>query len=351
MGMTARHRWFIIAPLALIVGLSSAAVFQQRIDTGRSRASDEELLYLPNDKLLNHFTAGMSSIVADMLWLECIQYTSREFHSQERKFTWLDHIANTVVRLDPYFTGAYQFGGTLLAAIGADGKALDLLERGCVKRPDRYEIPFEIAKIYVMNRRAEEGAAASASYFLTMAAGLAPAAQANYLANWAYAIQSKNGISDVGQRIWEQLYQTSSNSMMRELAARNLQLLGLQQLCDALNGVAARYAQQHGRAPQSLDELRNAGLIQSEPPDPLGGHFFIDQTGQVQSSTLLDDKAEQVQRYLQNAVNRFRDAQQRWPESLEELVQTGALGGIPPHPYPGRVWQYAPATGEVYSQK
>ena len=72
------------------VGPASAPPVLDEFDISCGKMSllrfDEELLYLPNENLLNHFTAGLSSVVADLLWLRTIHYTVKEFHDVDRKF-------------------------------------------------------------------------------------------------------------------------------------------------------------------------------------------------------------------------------------------------------------------------
>ena len=62
-------------------------------------------------RILNHFTGGMNNVVADLLWLRCIQYIGKE-NKGERNFIWLNQLLDTVVQLDPYFGDAYRYGGT-----------------------------------------------------------------------------------------------------------------------------------------------------------------------------------------------------------------------------------------------
>ena len=102
--------------LVAAFGIAFCRVAQLEIDDMRDDELDEELLYLPSEKLLNHFTVGMSSIIADLLWLRTIQYASKEFKSVDRKFTWLEQMCQMVTQLDPQFTGAYTYGGMLMAA-------------------------------------------------------------------------------------------------------------------------------------------------------------------------------------------------------------------------------------------
>ena len=123
-------RWLVIAPLTVAIGLACCVMAQKHLDASRQTGFDEELLYLPNEKLLNHFTGGLDSVVADLLWLQCIQYTAEEFKG-DHKYVWLNHMTDTITRLDPYFVDVYRYGGVFLAALKADNDAsVNLMKRG-----------------------------------------------------------------------------------------------------------------------------------------------------------------------------------------------------------------------------
>lgn len=342
-------RWLVVAPFATVLALGCCFIAQTRIDASRDVRFDEELLYLPNEKLLNHFTAGLNGVVADLLWLQCIQYTAKEFRSQEHKFTWLEHMANTVTRLDPDFTGAYQYGGTLLAAIDNDGGAMELLERGIVARPDSWELPFEVAKVYILNRRDEAGSPAAASYFLTMTAERTPE-HAEYFADWAQEMQVQHDMLTSGKHIWRDVLETSSDEFMRELAKRKLLELQLHETCGVLTQAAGHYEAALGETPPDVAALAVAGFITAVPEDPAGGSFLITNEGEVKSTTLLDGQVEERLRGLREAVSRFEEKCGAYPASLEHLVQEELIRSIPAHPYPGGAWQYDSGTGSVESR-
>ena len=343
-------RWLralLVAPVTVGLALAFTSMTQGRLDAERRMARDEELLYLPNEKLLGHFTAGLHSVAADLLWLKCIQYTAQEFHSQEHKFTWLDHICKTIVRLDPYFTGEYKLGGTLLAAIGNYETALYLKKRGLLKRPDRWELPLEIAKTYILNRREEPSSPALASYYLIWTAELTEGQSREFFMQWAYNLQRVHDLTEMGRRIWENIRNTSSDPFMQELAERKIILLDLHVLCSMLTEAAHKYRARFGEPPTSVDDLVQAGFFDKLPVDPLGGSFFVDSEGQVKSTTLLDDEVAQRLRHIRAGLDQFKNTEGRCASSLEELVDSGMMRAIPLHPYPDRNWVYDPATGVV----
>lgn len=336
-------RWAALCGVALLAALAVAA--QLRIDAARASVEDE-LLYLPNEKLLNHFTCGMDSIIADFLWLRCIQYTATQLKG-DRAFTWLNHMLNTCVRLDPYFKDVYRYGGIFLASLRADDDAgLRLLEKGAVQVPDAWELPYEMAMIYLLNRKDEPGSRERARRYLAMSAdtGHAPA----YVADLVDKLRAAGDISDtaIEREMWEKLAQ-SEDRLLRDMAARKLEELAIREYCRALTEEAAAYARRTRRPVQNLEELLRAGVITQLPVDPLGGRFFIDADGVVRNTTLLDEDTRRRETAIRNAIEKFRRDKGRWAASLDELVQPGYLALLPEHPYPGRTWQYDPASGTL----
>jgi hypothetical protein len=220
-----------VSPRALALPLLAAALLyagvvasQTRLDAARRAMAPpgEELLYLPNERLLTHFTAGMSGVIADLLWIQCVQYTAAEAKGA-RNFTWLNHMVNTVVRLDPHFTDAYRYGGMFLAALKADDNAsLDLLHRGMIMQPMAWELPYEAAMVYLLNRRdAPEGPKRAAIYLARSAAtGKAPP----FVADIAAQLQGEYNLLDVEEQMWRNILR-SPDALLHDLALEKLREL------------------------------------------------------------------------------------------------------------------------------
>lgn len=244
-------RYTILAAVAVAV-LALAVVFAQtRLDAARATVKDE-LLYLPNEKLLNHFTGGMDSIVADLIWLRCIQYTAAELKG-ERGFTWLNHMLATCVRLDPYFKDVYRYGGIFLASLRADDDAsLRLLEQGCVQQPEAWELPYEIAMVYLLNRKDEPGSRDRARKYLTLSAdtGNAPA----FVADLVDKLRDTSDVGDtaIEREMWAKLA-GSDDQLLRDMAHRELIELDLRDACRVLTERATAYTQRTGAKIESLE--------------------------------------------------------------------------------------------------
>ena len=334
-------RWLIVAPITLVIGLSAIAFSQARMNELHEQTFDEELLYVPNEKLLNHFTGGMSSVVADLLWLQCIQYTAQQWRG-EAKFTWLNHMCQTITRLDPQFKGVYQWGGMTLAILKGDPNAsIDLLKSGVPHCPDAWELPFEIARTHVLNNHDEERAA----IYLAMAVATGDAPEHVFM--WAENLKAKHNMFDVERSMWQDILATGKKPHMREKAERKLVEVDLRELCSILTPVSDAYRERTGRAPTSMRDLQTAGLIEGEPTDPLGGSFIFDAEGTVYSTTVLDGLQEERLRMLRAAVEKYHEQEGHWPDSMKTLSAWIPIGA-PPHPYPGQDWTYDPATGEIH---
>jgi hypothetical protein len=337
-------RTVVVTLLVGVLFLSAIAITQYRIQSLPAGTDEELLLYLPNEKLLNHFTAGLSPVIADLLWLRSIQYTGKHFRS-DLKFTWLNHMCTTVVRLDPYFVDAYRLGGMFLASLqGDDDASLRLLRHGVPYNPYSWELPYEMAMVYMLNRRDQPGSTAMAGRYLSMAVQTEQAPP--WVVELAANVQAAHDLGEVEQEMWAKLLQ-SDDAFMRDMAHQKLAEFHLHKQLDILEEAAEMYTERTGRAPQDIEALVTAGILTQMPEDPLGGRFYIDDQGRPQSSTLVEVKTKQLAARIQQLIKLFRDQNGRWPQSLDELVEKGIMSTVYPHPQAGHTWHYDATTGQV----
>lgn len=342
-----RMRWGVVAPVVAVLTLAGVAGVQGRIDAQRERVFDQELLYLPNEHLLTHFTAGMAPVIASVLWLRTLSYTVAEFHGDGR-FTWLAQMGDVVTRLDPHFLNAYRYTAMFLAALRADDDAsIELLQRGIPHNPQAWQLPYEIGMVYLTNRRDEPGAATMAAHWLqaATATGTAP----NKVWATAEGLMQQHRMADLERAMWIEVLETAEDDFERSIAVRKLEELAIRETVTALNEAVGVFEERMGRAPGSLAELHTAGILPALPEttDPLGGTFRIEADGTVTNTTLLDVRADRLRSQLAARVRDFEREKGRRPVSLDELVTHEFLRRVPEHPYPGQAWQYDPATGLV----
>jgi hypothetical protein len=339
-------RWLIVAPLTCALGLAVTVPSQFAMDKSRDEAFDEELLYLPNEHLLTHFTGGMNTIVADLLWLRCIQYTAEHFRG-DGKFVWLDHMCRTITDLDPNFVPVYRFGGIFLAALKADDDAsIELLRKGIANNPEAWELSYEAAMIYLLNRRDRPESPAMAAQYLAMSVETGEAPE--FVMTLAESLSTQHDLGAVERQMWANLAE-GDDKFMSDLAQRKLIELQIREQVALLNEAMTRYADRHGTPAATLDELITGGILSEMPqqPDPLGGRYVIDGAGDVQNTTLLDAAVDRRLNRIRADLRLFQREYGHWPETLDEVVEREIAGFVPPHPYDDRTWSYDPATGEV----
>ncbi len=251
----------------------------------------------------------------------------------------------TVVQLDPYFGDAYRYGGMFLAALRADDDAgIDLLERGFIENPRNFQLPYELAMIFLLNRKDEPGSKERATYYLSMAAAIEGCPE--FIRDLATKLQGQFNLVDVEREMWQRMAE-GDDKLLRELGERKLVEMDIRTAVDNLNKLVLMYNQRQGRFPNSLEEMVQAGLIKPLGPDPLGGTFMMDTDSVIRNTTLLDEEKKNRLKLIRNQVNSFKNKNNRWPATLEELVERGQTSVIPAHPYPEQSWRYDAATGVV----
>ncbi|HOH29941.1 MAG TPA: hypothetical protein PLC40_09715 [Candidatus Hydrogenedentes bacterium] len=339
------RRWRLLYGLEAVLFCYLIALFAFiLVEHTRDSEGMDEVLYLPNEKLLNHFTGGLNTVIADLLWLNCIQYTANE-HQGQRVYTWLERMLVTSTQLDPYFSDVYYLGAMFLSALRADATAsLNLAASGMVNNPHAWKLPYQSAMVYLTNRQDDPNARYMAALYLSMslATGSAPGGIANLTAK----LQDEFDLTEIEEETWRELRQ-SEDAFLQELAGRKLTEIELRRVCRALTEMLVLFKTQSGHPAASLEDLVEAGLIRYVPEDPLGGSFFLSPDGTVYSTTLLDDLVIRAKDRIINALFTYSERFGQGPPTLNGLVETGILKAVPDHPYPGRQWEYDPATGEL----
>ena len=139
----------IFVPVALVMHQSHLYV-RQKIDV-KLNANQEFNLMPP--LFLQTMTFGNDAFMADMLWLQLIQYYGAS-RLQEVKPEHLYRYFDTITTLDPDFETAYVFSAYLLS----DNKkmtdqALQILAKGAENMPNSWKILFQQGMIYYLQEK------------------------------------------------------------------------------------------------------------------------------------------------------------------------------------------------------
>lgn len=300
----------------------------------------EELMYFPSGRILSTASLGYDAVIADFLWLRGIQYYG-EHHRSDQEYHLAKHIFSTITDLDPMFVGAYRFGAFVLAQdVGQPVAGAELLRKGIRSNPESWELPFDLGFMYFV----ELDQHAKAAHYFKFASRLddAPDIASRFTA-FAYR---KAGKSDMAKELWTEIHRSSSNSVMKINAEYALKNIRLEEVADTLTAMVRKLKAGSGVTPKSLGDLKRAGMVTRIPPDPFGGHYFLDSsTGKVLSTTRISDEAERSKRYLDKLLKRHLDKHGRYPDALAELVADGQVPEVPE--IEGTVLEYDPAKGKV----
>lgn len=330
--------------IMFLVGVSTCVISQNRIDAARELRADEELYYLPNEKLMTHFTGGMSSVLADILWLQTIQYTSEEFHNPERKFLWLEHLCRTVTRLDPHYEGVYAVGGMFMASIGSDERAMEFLKEGMINCPDSESIPFEMAKVWLLNRYEEPNASEIATHYLRMVAERSD--DPEYYLRWIRGIHEQGDLSASARMMWQDIAENSGDEMIVEIARTNLKKMTITESIDSLTDAMDRFEALYDTSAKSFSELVSVGVLDALPQSMDSDRLFIDLDGQVKSTWLLSREEQRITQLLQAGIESYFEEEGRYPGSLAAWAEWSEVD-VPDHPYASQQWSYNPLTGTI----
>jgi tetratricopeptide (TPR) repeat protein len=329
--------------LVLVLVASAAAIYVVRVGLDCRRYSGEvreELTYYPSGRLLKVADLGYSALAADVLWLRGIQYYG-EHRKTDLRYPLAEHIFSTITNLDPDFIGAYRFGALVLSEdAGSVAGAVDLLRRGLRSNPEAWQIPFDLGFIYFMGLNDYSKAA----HYFRLSSQLPGAPEvARRFSAFAYR---KSGKPEVAKALWEEMLESSSNEVLREMALDSIKRIDRETTIAALDQAVGRFRSERGRLPGSLAELVSAGSAGAIPPDPLGGSYFLDRdTETVSSTSKAKDEADLATRRLQRLLTQYQESHGAFPESLADLKADGLIAEIPR--VAGTKITYDPGSGRV----
>ena len=268
----------VAAGLFIAAGIASMALLRA-VDHVRTRATLQEVLYVPSPKLLKRASLGYDGLLADIYWTRAVQYYGGKHHDNASSYELLWPLLNITTQLDPHLIPAYIFGGTFLSMSRPNGaglphRAIELVQYGIQNNPDDWHLYYDLGYLY---------------YDLKDYRGAADAFErgskvpnANPLLGVLAAQSAQHGGEpQTAQLLWTSVLETTHDKYIRSNAIWHLRALQADQDTSDLERVINIYRERTGQLPASFEELVRAGWLRSIPVDPRGEEYQMDSGGHV----------------------------------------------------------------------
>jgi tetratricopeptide (TPR) repeat protein len=199
----------------------------------------EEVKYnLPSPEITKVASIGYDSLIADLLWLQLIQYvggaTDMRIYLPE-----LYSLINNIVTLEPKFEDAYVFGTHALSFNKDFDRASEILLKGIKANPDKWYLPYQLGFLYYIHKKNN----ILASKYLNIAGDIE--GSPTNLKKLAAVLYSKSGSDiDIKISLWQEAYERSKKSgdkINREKAFKNVVELTIERDLETIRKVISKY--------------------------------------------------------------------------------------------------------------
>ena len=180
-----------------------------------------EVELLPPPDLARALALSYRAVAADLFWVRTVLYLGWHVEHDQR-FPKLAALLDLVVTLDPHFVEAYRIGALFLGFVARDlPAATRLLERGVQATPERWELPHDLGRLYMVLGK-DPGKAMT---WFRQADALA--GRPEYVPRIIAKLATQAGQREVAIELWVRIYRESENAHVRDQAERELRSLGV----------------------------------------------------------------------------------------------------------------------------
>jgi hypothetical protein len=275
--------------LALLLGLATAALRLSAVAVQPLRPELKFDIPAFPIEVSKPFSFGMSSLVADLTFLEAIQVngarkTSISLAEGRQDDRILSRLLQYSVDLDPTFRGAYRFAAAALPRHTTDGYASNIfaaeqiLRAGVRARPDDWQIAFQLGFIesFYLGKMRDAGDAMARAAKLEGAPG--------FVGLLATRLQAEGGDLDTAEQMAAAMEAQATEDAARETWHERVLDLGVERQLRQIEAAAARYKARTGTAARSVDQLVAARDLPSVPHEPRGGLYVLRADGEAYST-------------------------------------------------------------------
>jgi hypothetical protein len=283
--MTARKSMAWLLLVILPAGFVGVWRLQRKVNVERDalyQEQDEVLVRSP--KLMKLVTLEYATLAADIYWTRAVQYYGSKHLEQETNLESLWPLLDMATTLDANLLPAYRFGATFLSqpeprGAGRPDLAVQLLERGLNANPTYWRLNQDLGNVYYLELK--DYVKAGQAYLVgSKKPGAAP-----WMKVMAARFLEKGDSRETAIMLWAELFDSSTDSAIKENARVNLELLRADEDIEQIDALAQQFKAKTGRPPTNISEMTHAGLIGGEPLDPTGHPYVIGLDGRARVSS------------------------------------------------------------------
>ena len=274
-------RQTVFFAVLLVVCIAGSVFVEREVDQFRPAATLEEVLYLPSSTVVRRMSIGFEALVADIYWTRAVQYFGSKHVENGGQYKLLYPLLDMATDLDPHLLPPYESGAMFLAqplpsGAGEPLKAVALLKKGIPQNPKAWNLYQVLGFVYYMELK-DYPAAGKAFEEGSKIPGAHP-----FLKVMAAKALEKGGEYQVGQMLWQSIYDTSNDRLVRDAATKHLRAIQVDQQVAWLEDLARLYASRTGHLPSGFAELVAAHWLRFVPRDPLGYPYELFPDGHVE---------------------------------------------------------------------
>ncbi len=287
-----RVPWSALAGIVVLFG--AIAVLQSHIDAETSDfALQKQELLLSSPTAIQKLSLGYGSLLGDIYWTRVVQYYGSRVTEPHPNFDLLWPLLNITTTLDPKLVVAYHFGAVFLSeqVVGANRTdlAIKLVKRGIEANPENWYLCGDLGFLYYW-RMKDYPDAVSAYLEGSKVPGAPP-----WMKLMAARVSAMGGSIETSRMIWSQIYESTKDKNVRNMARKELKVLKAQADEEHLDEIAADFKKRFGHYPASTEDLRAAGFVRGIPLDPEGYPYVFGADGKSgldrRSPIVIQDQA------------------------------------------------------------
>ena len=273
---------YIALLLFVLLGFAGLWRLQEHIDTQQSAVeSEDDQLMLRSSKLVKGLSLEYAPLMADIYWTRVVQYFGNKQAGNQVDLRLLWPLLDVTTVLDPELMPVYHFGSTFLSdasprGAGRPDLAVELLERGLRANPDEWRLYYDLGFVYYFDMK--DYAKASAALY----EGSKNPKAFIWMKAMAAKIATEGNSTETSNFLWQDVYNTTKDPLVKQNALRHLQLLRAEDDRKQIDAVADEYQKRFGRRPVRMSELVQSGLLRGAPVDALGYPYTLSEAGKAE---------------------------------------------------------------------